>query len=692
MVSRRVYAGAALALAGMIPPASAAVPSCATQLLAGAPAQRALRPVTARDLIGLRDFGSVETAVGEQAFSVSPDGRSAALILRRADPETDSHCFGVVLVALDRHAPPRLLDVGGEFIQATSDIRGIPAIPSGSPKSPLPVWSPDGHWLAYLRRDGGATRVWRVGLDGRRARPVGRLGTDALAVRWSAGGDSLLVTIRPSLDAGRAAVEREGRGGFHYDERFWALSEARPQPPLPLDKAEVVLDPRTGRSQPAALEAGALPRTNISAISSSGARAWTAPEDEGLPWAPTPLHVTWHNRTLPCSADICGSRVAGMWWLPGDILLFMRSGSPENGGRLALYRWQVGVEAAPGLVFETSDALLGCQLSRTMLVCAHETAVRPREIVAVDSATGHLTTLFDPNPEFAGLRLGAVERLRWHGADGAATYGDLVLPPDHKPGQRHPLIVVQYISRGFLRGGTGDEYPIHLLAAHGYAVLSFQRPGLLAGTTEARDLNALQRVNIANWAERRMIVGALEAGVDAVIARGLVDPAKVGLTGMSDGATTTQFALNHSTRFSAAAISSCCDEPSGLYVVGPAYGNATLAWGYPPPGGDRAAFWAPMSLAAHAAGWRIPLLIQVPDMEYRLGLETVSALQLAGAPVDMYVFPDEHHLKWHPAHRLAVYERSLAWFDFWLKGARAGVLSRRDELGRWEAMRRSLSR
>jgi dipeptidyl aminopeptidase/acylaminoacyl peptidase len=380
-----------------------------------------------------------------------------------------------------------------------------------------------------------------------------------------------------------------------------------------------------------------------------------------------------------------------LWWLPGDTLLFMRGGSPDNGGRLALYRWRVGVEAAPKLMFETGDALLGCQLAGISLICARESAVQPREIVALDPATGHLATLFDPNPAFSGLRLGIVERLTWRGADGIPTYGDLVLPPDHKPGQRHPLIVVQYISRGFLRGGTGDEYPIHLLAAHGYAVLSFQRPGLLAGTARARDLNALQRVNIANWAERRMIVGALEAGVDTVIARGLADPARVGLTGMSDGATTTQFALNHSARFSVAAISSCCDEPSGLYVVGPAYGNATLAWGYPPPGGDREAFWTPMSLAAHATTWRVPLLIQVPDMEYRLGLETVSALQLAGAPVDMYVFPDEHHLKWHPAHRLAIYERDLAWFDFWLRGKRASDTGRQVEMARWEAMRRRLS-
>ncbi|MFA6117551.1 MAG: hypothetical protein WC729_26405 [Sphingomonas sp.] len=75
-------------------------------------------------------------------------------------------------------------------------------------------------------------------------------------------------------------------------------------------------------------------------------------------------------------------------------------------------------------------------------------------------------------------------------------------------------------------------------------------------------------------------------------------------------------------------------------------------------------------------------------MEYRLGLEAVSAFQYAGAPVEMCEFPDEHHVKWHPAHRLAIYERNLDWFDFWLQGKASSEPKRRNEIRRWEAMRR----
>src|SRR3546814_5155407 len=50
------------------------------------------------------------------------------------------------------------------------------------------------------------------------------------------------------------------------------------------------------------------------------------------------------------------------------------------------------------------------------------------------------------------------------------------MPAPSRPSKPYPLVVVQYDTRGFLRGGTGDEYPIQALAASGFAVLSVSRP------------------------------------------------------------------------------------------------------------------------------------------------------------------------------------------------------------------------
>src|SRR3546814_10673539 len=48
----------------------------------------------------------------------------------------------------------------------------------------------------------------------------------------------------------------------------------------------------------------------------------------------------------------------------------------------------------------------------------------------------------------------------------------LVYPVGYEPGRRYPMVIVQYRTKGFLRGGIGDEVPIQTLAGRGYFILS----------------------------------------------------------------------------------------------------------------------------------------------------------------------------------------------------------------------------
>jgi dipeptidyl aminopeptidase/acylaminoacyl peptidase len=64
----------------------------------------------------------------------------------------------------------------------------------------------------------------------------------------------------------------------------------------------------------------------------------------------------------------------------------------------------------------------------------------------------------------------------------------------------------------------------------------------------------------------------------------------------------------------------------------------------------------------------MPILMQQSDDEFRVAVASYTALKQAGQPVALFVFPNEHHVKWQPAHRLAAYERNLRWFDYWLLG------------------------
>ncbi len=68
-------------------------------------------------------------------------------------------------------------------------------------------------------------------------------------------------------------------------------------------------------------------------------------------------------------------------------------------------------------------------------------------------------------------------------------------------------------------------------------------------------------------------------------------------------------------------------------------------------------------------------------------LQLFSAMRDLGRAVDMYIFPDAYHYKHDPRQRLAVYDRNLAWMDFWLRGTVSHEPVRAEEIERWRLMK-----
>jgi dipeptidyl aminopeptidase/acylaminoacyl peptidase len=179
-----------------------------------------------------------------------------------------------------------------------------------------------------------------------------------------------------------------------------------------------------------------------------------------------------------------------------------------------------------------------------------------------------------------------------------------------------------------------------------------------------------------DFADRESVASSVDEGVRMLIERGIVDPGRVGITGLSDGAGTVQFELARGARFAAAAMSNCCLEAASMPLVGPSALRHFVDEGYPGLTSDGTPFWRRISIVQNARPNMPPLLLQVSDDEYLTAVNSFSALREVGASVEMYVYPDEHHIKWQPAHRLAIYQRSLEWFDRWLMPGQIRVRSR----------------
>jgi len=684
-VSRLVYGGIVLVslLAG-----TQARAACSDLIPDAGAGQGPKREITAEDLIRLRDIGFPDAAVtGPSPLAVSPDGTQVAFVLSRADVATNSYCRALVVVPVEGGAP-RVVDTGGEFISLGSFVRGL-WVDTGFPRLVTPAWSPDGRSIASIKREHGISKAMMVHVDRSRPPISTHLSVDVEDLWWDRHG-KLYVTTRPGVEDAAAAIDKEGEGGWLYDTRI--APNYGPRPRVRASDAPLIVwevDPASGSSRPAPAGQPALPdRSTTTAVSSAGNRAWL--ERSGAsPFAPQQLWATdASGRKMACGSERCRGRFLGIWWDDGgrEVRFLRREG--WNQETYALYRWQVG-DREPIRSFATTDVIQTCVPAGAKLACTFESSTTPPRIVLVDPERRSWRTLFDPNPEFRRWRLGTVRRLRFRNDRGFEAWGDLVLPPTYRKGTRLPMILVQYNSRGFLRGGTGNEYPIFPLAAQGFAVLSFERPRAVASADPTlRTDEELNAANEKGWAERRSVLSAMLAATDAAIATGSVDPKRVGITGLSDGATAVRFALINSERFAASAISSCCLEPKTVMTYGGiAWAEYNRAVGYPAATAEDPEFWRPMSLAMNAGKISTPLLMQLADDEYLLALEAFEALREKGAPSEMYVFPGEHHVKWQPRHKLALFERTLDWFDYWLRCHVDLAPGKAEQYRRWGAMR-----
>jgi len=705
MVSRRAAGRAVrpmlIACSLLTAPGLATASPCAGMIPSAISLASDGRALEADDLLRLRDIGYSSLAPGQKLIALSPDQRRIAFSMYRADPGSNAYCEAIF--TLDRTSRlVRLVDQGTELILDAYPIRGV-KVDYGYPALIVPQWSPNGEWLAYLKRVNGLTQVWRVHPGNDRPEKVSNAPVDVDRFTWTADGSAIIYATRPSLPEAERSIDKEGLQGFLFDDRIVPYSGSRPAVRLPAPSQYWRADIETGRNSAAADRDAALlaplppmdPAQNMrSVISLNGRRTWTERREPAAYlstvdlWAEDAAGIKQRCPDVTC----IGTRSFGiqqLWWAFGqrEVLFLRREG--WGGSQTALYRWKPGAPKARRL-FLTNDLLLGCELVGPALICAREGATQPRRLVTIDLRNGRDNLLFEPNPEFAGVKLGSVERLRWLSPGNVETYGDLVLPPGDKKGAKLPLIIVQYTSTGFLRGGVGDEYPIQLFAKEGYAVLSFNAPpSFPPWDGSKKSFEEVVAETSVNWVTRRKIFASLETGVQTLIDRGIVAAGKIGISGPSDGSTTVQVGLvNRPDLFAAASVSSCCIDPSSFML----YGGIGLAeerarWGFPPARGAGSDQWKPLSIALNANAVKTPILMQLADHEYLISLDTFMSLRNAGTPVEMFIYPGEYHLMWQPAHRRAAYLRNIDWFDFWLRGRENVEPEDPAQYGRWRAMR-----
>jgi dipeptidyl aminopeptidase/acylaminoacyl peptidase len=644
------------------------------------------RPVTSMDLLEIRDG---------KGISISPDGKYVAFVVGQAVYETNSYRSGLFIVGT---APGSALICLG-----TAGAPRWDTINQWLPESPQ--WSPDSKYITYLTKmDNTANRqVWRWSVEGRTPAQLTNVPGDAQSYYWTTDGQQIVVTFKKPRDPVQS--QRLSEDGILYDAGF------SPSPDRPV-VSEVLA------AKPQDIE------TWIHDVATGQERKQTKAEAESVgPWI-SDIGETYFDATtlvghhlVDAKVSPDGQRVAYRMIddSPGTKVVYKLLIKPVRGGTAIevaprvylvadywwavdssrIYFWQdvgdgrpaklMSVPAeggAPKLVFRSSDSVYSCSPDRHFqhMACAGESRATPSQIALVDITSGTVRTLVDLNPEFANLELGSIIRL-----DGVNRYGDrwwahLVKPLNYEPGKKYPLIVTTYRTHEFLRGASGDENPIHVYAAHGFAVLSFDF-GRRDYDNKPGDFN-----RYLSWYE------SVEASIDMAIQKasemGVVDVAKVGLTGYSRGTEIVAYEITHTKLFQAVSGAAGDNSPYFYFMAAKSVQDKFSREGLGGwPEGKSRSNWTQLASDLNAGRIDVPVLNNDPDSEFLADLALYTSLRELGKPVELFIYPNELHVVNQPKHRYQIYERNLDWFLFWLKSEESPDPAKSEQNLRWRRLR-----
>lgn len=633
------------------------------------------RPITSRDLLTMRDL---------KGMQISPDGTKVAFVVVQAVYETNSYRSGLFVVdTAPGNVPVSIGTVGPPRFDLIGQLSNYAV-----------AWSPDSRFITCLMKHNDSWQIWRWARNGGKGEQLTHSATDILEYEWSLDGKKIIFTASEPVDSG--AVKKALESGLLYDGsiRAWGHDtfprlalEAKPKKKQTWvyeierrTERKATPEEQTRLNKPSLPEIGPEKFVLKSKLSSDGlSQLFSVVETGGYSIFLKSLAQNKVTRIKPPSPGY----VLDFWWdKEGSEIYFEQSG-PDGTGLYA-------VSATGGPIREVSksqDLLFGFSFARdrSAAVCIRTNPTLPHQIALVDLKTGVPHTLVDVNPEFQNIALSPAMRLEWKNKYGIATHGYLVKPLNYVPGKRYPLIVTTYASGSFLRGAAGDEYPIQVFAANGFAVLDFNEPTRVV-------------VNDGDFKKAKMIwdspMESLVTAMKLLDDMGIVEPDKKGLSGLSFGAEITAYAISHSNLFQAAATSQGGSRDPFFYDLAEAAWQKRLSsWGLGGrPQGETAARWRELSAALNAERITAPLLIQISDSELLPSLMLYNSLKELNKPVEMMVYADEPHVKTQPKHRYEIYQRNLEWFTFWLQGKENANPDKRPQYERWRAMREAMSK
>lgn len=678
--------------------------ACLTLLLPGALAAQDRRTLEVDDLFSLQRVGSPE---------VSPDGQWIAYTVSHTSLEDERSYTRIWMVSAD----------GSQTLPLTAEGKS-----AGSPD-----WSPDGRYFSFTAsRDDDPSQVWVLDRRGGEAYPLTDVEQGVGSYAWSPDGSRLLLTLRDPEEEDEDKKEnapedpyvidrlqfKQDYVGYLTGDRHTHLYVFDVETKELRQLTDGRWDEGSARWSPDGTQVAFVSNRTEEPDGNSNSDIWvvdadldeptdsprqitTQPGPDGSPaWSPD---GRWIAYTTAIDLD-------AMWYATSHLAVVSAAGgeprilTQELDRNPGQPRWSDdGAWIWFGLEDSGEDHLVrirpdGNGLQRMVagpvsaggFDWAGETfAFRagdldaPAEIYALaglgggsgrDLEVDRIRALDDAhrlthaNDEWmSAIDFAETRNVQFNSADGTEIEGFVAFPPGYDPdaADRERLPVILRIHGGPVAQYSHDfNFEAQMFAAEGYVVV-YTNPRGSSGYGQA-----FSEAIFADWGNKDF--HDVMAGVDYVIEQGWGDGDRMGVGGWSYGGILTDHVITQTHRFKGA-ISGASEV---LYIANYGHDHYQLWWeeelGLPWEGNNRET-WERISPFNKVQFIETPTLLMGGEEDWNVPIQNseqmYQALRRRGVPTQLVVYPGQHHGLSVPSYQKDRYERYLAWYDRWVRGA-----------------------
>ncbi len=294
-----------------------------------------------------------------------------------------------------------------------------------------------------------------------------------------------------------------------------------------------------------------------------------------------------------------------------------------------------------------------------------QNAQTPAEAFISKAEQYHPSKISSINSAIISSSIPHTEIIRWKSVDGKEMEGLITYPLNYSSNKKYPFILNVHggpagvFSQTFIASNSA-AYPLAAWAEMGYVVLRSNPRG------SSGYGNDFRRANERDWG------GAdyqdLMSGVDAVIAKGIIDTTRMGVAGWSYGGFMSSWIVGHTNRFKVASIGAPVvdlvgqDGTSDIPGFLPSYYHKYFWEDYD--------VYLKHSPLYYVGNVQTPVLLEQGEADIRVpfsqGMEFYQALKRRGVPVRFLVLPRQPHGPTEPRMILKVQQTNVEWMKKYL--------------------------